>query len=74
MTLSDGLTIVAIVVPVATGLAMVPAKILWDEVQLSRRRFHEVNQHLTTISVNIEVLASKAGVSLPMHVRGGDGE
>lgn len=76
MTLGDGLTIVAIVVPVMSGLAALPLRVMWGELQLSRKRFHDVNQVLTAIAVNVEVIASHLEIKLPANMTHGgrDGE
>lgn len=56
---------VAILVPCALAIAGVGTKLLWDEVQLGRKRHHTMMTKVTVIAMNVDFIAAQLGIRLP---------
>lgn len=57
----------AILVPTAMAIAGVGGKLLWDEVQLGRKRQHKLMTKITVIAMNVDFIASQLGIRLPQR-------
>ncbi len=59
----------AILVPAALAVVGVGAKLIWDEVQLGRKRQHRLMTMVTIIGMDVDFIAAQLGIKLPRRER-----